>query len=101
MTLAAETNLINNALDNGYTWSSNNSIPNYVTTRQTISSKIKSIQYNYFENIEGKKLQMLFILKQMRFMLILNLEHLVLKIKLFLLFLLMKVIKKILLRKKN
>ena len=54
MTLAAETKLINNALDNGYTWSANNSIPNYVTTRQTISSKIQSINYNYIENIERK-----------------------------------------------
>ena len=55
MTLAAETKLINNALDNGYTWSANNSIPNYITTRQTISSKIQSINYNYIENIERKE----------------------------------------------
>ena len=54
MTLAAETKLINNALDNGYTWSANNSIPNYITTRQTVSSKIQSINYNYIENIERK-----------------------------------------------
>lgn len=55
MTLAAETQLINNALDNGYTWSANNSIPNYITTRQTISSKIQTINYNYIENIERKE----------------------------------------------
>ena len=54
MTLAAEVILINNALDNGYSWSANNSIPNYITTRQTISSKIQSINYNYIENISKK-----------------------------------------------
>lgn len=54
MTLAAEVILINNALDNGYSWSANNSIPNYITTRQTISSKIQSINYNYVENISKK-----------------------------------------------
>ena len=54
MTLAAEVILINNALDNGYSWSANNSIPNYITTRQTISSKIQSINYNYVENIHKK-----------------------------------------------
>lgn len=54
MTLAAEVILINNALDNGYYWSANNSIPNYITTRQTISSKIQSINYNYVENIPKK-----------------------------------------------
>ena len=54
MTLAAEVVLINNALDNGYSWSANNSIPNYITTRQTISSKIQSINYNYVENIPKK-----------------------------------------------
>ena len=54
MTLAAETKLINNALDNGYIWSANNSIPNYVTTRQTVSSKIQSLNYNYIENIIKK-----------------------------------------------
>lgn len=54
MTLAAEVILINNALDNGYSWSANNSIPNYITTRQTISSKIQSINYNYVENIPKK-----------------------------------------------
>lgn len=55
LTLAAETKLINNALDNGYSWSSNNSIPNYIISRQTISSKIKSINYNLQEDI--KKLE--------------------------------------------
>ena len=55
MTLAAETKLINNALDNGYIWSANNSIPNYVTTRQTVSSKIQSLNYNYIENIIKKE----------------------------------------------
>lgn len=54
LTLAAEVILINNALDNGYSWSANNSIPNYITTRQTISSKIQSINYNYVENIPKK-----------------------------------------------
>lgn len=55
MTLAAETKLINNALENGYSWSSNNSIPNYIITRQTISSKIKGINYNYQEDIKKKE----------------------------------------------
>ena len=54
MTLAAETRLINNALDNGYSWSSNNSIPNYPVSRQTISSKVISINYNYTDNIKRK-----------------------------------------------
>lgn len=55
ITLAAETKLINNALDNGYSWSSNNSIPNYIVTRQTISSKIKGINYNLQEDIKKKE----------------------------------------------
>lgn len=55
MTLAAETMLINNALENGYSWSSNNSIPNYIVTRQTISSKIKGINYNLKETIKKKE----------------------------------------------
>ena len=55
MTLAAEVLLINNALDNGYTWSGNNSIPNYIISRQTISSKIKDINYNYIEKINKKE----------------------------------------------
>ena len=54
MTLAAEVLLINNALDNGYSWSSNNSIPNYIISRQTISSKIKNIIFNYIEDIKRK-----------------------------------------------
>lgn len=55
MTLAAEVKLINNALDNGYSWSANNSIPNYIITRQTISTKIKNINYNYIEEIRKKE----------------------------------------------
>ena len=55
MTLAAEVILINNALDNGYSWSAFNSIPNYITTRQTISSKIQSIKFNYIENVSKKE----------------------------------------------
>ena len=54
MTLAAEVILINNALDNGYSWSANNSIPNYIITRQTISAKIQSINYKYIENVTRK-----------------------------------------------
>lgn len=54
MTLAAEVKLINNALDNGYSWSANNSIPNYIVTRQTISSKIQNINYNYIEEVKRK-----------------------------------------------
>lgn len=45
MTLVTEALLINNVLNNSYTWSSNNSIPNYIITIRTISSKIKSINY--------------------------------------------------------
>ena len=55
MTLVAEVLLINNALDNGYSWSSNNSIPDYIISRQTISSKIQGINYNYIENVEKKE----------------------------------------------
>lgn len=55
MTLACETKLINDALDNGYSWSSNHSIPNYAISRQTISSKIKNMNYNYFEDIKQKE----------------------------------------------
>lgn len=55
ITLAAETKLINNALENGYSWSGNNSIPNYIITRQTFSSKIKGINYNYQEDIKKKE----------------------------------------------
>lgn len=49
MSLSAEVDLINNALDNGMTWSSKNTIPNYEVSRQTISTKIKNINYNYIE----------------------------------------------------
>ena len=55
MTLAVETKLINNALENGYSWSGNNSIPNYIISRQTISSKIKGINYNHQEVIKKKE----------------------------------------------
>lgn len=54
MTLAAEVLLINNALDNGYSWSCNNSIPNYIVSRQTISSKVQGINYNYTEDVKPK-----------------------------------------------
>ena len=55
MTLAAEVKLINNALENGYSWSGNNYIPNYIISRQTISSKIKGINYNHQEDIKKKE----------------------------------------------
>lgn len=51
MSLSCEVNLINNALDNGMTWASVNTIPNYFISRQTISTKIKNINFNYFEDI--------------------------------------------------
>lgn len=51
MSLSCEVNLINNALDNGMNWASVNTIPNYSISRQTISTKIKNINFNYFENI--------------------------------------------------
>jgi len=51
MTLKAEVNLINNAVDNGMAWASSNSIPNSYISRQTISTKIKKINYNLIENI--------------------------------------------------
>lgn len=54
MTLKAEVDLINNAVDNGMSWASNNSIPNYSVSRQTISKKIKNINYNLIEGIEKK-----------------------------------------------
>lgn len=50
LSLACEVNLINNALDNGLSWSSKNTIPNYQISRQTISTKIKNINYNLIEN---------------------------------------------------
>ena len=46
MTLKAETNLINNATENGMSWAARNTIPRYVITRQTISTKVKNINYN-------------------------------------------------------
>ena len=54
ITERAEVKLINNALDNGYSWSSINTIPNYQISRQTISKKIKSINYNYIEESKHK-----------------------------------------------
>ena len=50
LSLSAEVTLINNALDNGCSWASKNSIPNYIISRQTISQKIKNINYNYVES---------------------------------------------------
>lgn len=55
MSLACEVNLINNALDNGMTWASKNTIPNYEISRQTISTKIKNINYNYIEPLSKKE----------------------------------------------
>ena len=55
ISLSCEVNLINNALDNGMTWASTNTIPNYSISRQTISTKIKNINFNYFENIVKKE----------------------------------------------
>jgi len=52
MTLKAETNLINNATSNGMSWAANNTIPNHIVSRQTISVKIKNINYNYIEDIQ-------------------------------------------------
>jgi len=55
MTLKAEVNLINNSLDNGMSWASTNTIPNYSVSRQTISKKIKNINYNLIEDMERKE----------------------------------------------
>lgn len=55
MSLSCEVNLINNALDNGMSWASVNTIPNYSVSRQTISTKIKNINYNYFEDFSKRK----------------------------------------------
>jgi len=55
MTLKATINLINNALDNGMTWASENTIPGYITTRQTISVKVKDLNYNLEEDIKKEK----------------------------------------------
>ena len=54
LSLKAETSLINNALDNGYSWASINTIPNYQVSRQTISKKIKDINFNYTEESKHK-----------------------------------------------
>lgn len=55
MSLSCEVNLINNALDNGMSWASINTIPNYSVSRQTISNKIKNINYNYLENFAKRE----------------------------------------------
>lgn len=55
LSLSCEVNLINNALDNGYSWASINTIPNYIISRQTISKKIKNINYNYFHTPKKKE----------------------------------------------
>ena len=55
MTLKATTNLINNALDNGMTWAAVNTIPGYITSRQTISVKVKNINYNLNEVVKREK----------------------------------------------
>ena len=54
LSLSAEVALINNALDNGCSWASKNSIPNYIVSRQTISQKIKNINYNYVEPLKKR-----------------------------------------------
>ena len=55
LSLSAEVKLINNAVDNGMSWSSKNTIPNYEISRQTISTKIRNINYNYFETLVKKE----------------------------------------------
>lgn len=50
MSLCAEVNLINNSLDNGMSWACINTIPNYIISRQTISTKIKNINYNFIDS---------------------------------------------------
>lgn len=55
LSLSAEVNLINNALDNGMSWSSKYTIPNYEISRQTISTKIKNINYNHIEKLDKKE----------------------------------------------
>jgi len=55
MTLSAITKLVNNALDNGMSWAAKNTLPGYVTSRQTISVKIKDINYNFEEDIIREK----------------------------------------------
>lgn len=55
LSLSCETNLINNALNNGMTWASKNTIPNYIISRQTISTKIKNINYNYIDTSQRRE----------------------------------------------
>ena len=55
LSLSCEVNLINNALDNGMSWASKNTIPNYIISRQTISTKIKNINYNYIQDSQKKE----------------------------------------------
>ncbi len=55
LSLSCEVNLINNALDNGLSWASKNTIPNYIISRQTISSKIKNINYNYIDSSQKRE----------------------------------------------
>ena len=55
LSLSCEVNLINNALDNGMSWASKNTIPNYIISRQTISTKIKNINYNYIDTSQKKE----------------------------------------------
>lgn len=55
LSLSCEVNLINNALDNGMSWSCKNTIPNYQISRQTISTKIRNMNYNYFETLIKKE----------------------------------------------
>ena len=55
LSLSCETNLINNALNNGYSWASKNTIPNCIISRQTISTKIKNINYNYINTSQKRE----------------------------------------------
>ncbi|MBO5483505.1 MAG: UPF0236 family protein [Spirochaetaceae bacterium] len=55
LSLSCEVNLINNALDNGMSWASNNTIPHYIISRQTISTKIKNINYNYIDTSQKRE----------------------------------------------
>ena len=54
LSLSCETNLINNALDNGYSWACKNTIPNYIVSRQTISTKIKNMNYHYVDTAQKR-----------------------------------------------
>ena len=55
LSLSCEVNLINNALDNGISWASKNTIPNYVISRQAISTKFKNINYNYIQTSQKRE----------------------------------------------